>query len=242
VSQGLLAATIARYWSREHGTFVNNLPWLGEEKKLSLCDRSLATAILFDQCPEGDTRAAVQALADCPREMGLSYPANAGWRLWALAKAGRAGVIVRDLRDRWATMDSVKENNTLQEGWKTRPDGGYQWSHCAVAPLYIAHQGLAGIRPLLPGYQRVEVRPQLADLEHLELVTYTPRGPLHFSSKGRLGNREIAIELPPGTQGELVVSREENMSLQPATGEAPAGHLRYILPAGRRTELRLQFS
>ena len=36
--------------------------------------------------------AAVQALAECPREMGLSYPANAGWRLRALAKAGRADV------------------------------------------------------------------------------------------------------------------------------------------------------
>ena len=95
--------------------FVNNLPWLAEEKTIRLCDRSLATSILFNQCPQGDTKAPLAALADCPREMGLSYPANAGWRLRALARGGRADVVVKDLRERWATMDSVRLNNTLQE-------------------------------------------------------------------------------------------------------------------------------
>ena len=34
-----------------------------------------------------------------------------------------------------------------------------------MAPLYIAYQGLAGIRPLAPGFKRLEIRPQLVDLE-----------------------------------------------------------------------------
>ena len=119
--------------------------------------------------------------------MGFSYPANAGWRLWALAKGGRADVILKDLRERWATMDSVRLNNTLQEDWKAQPDSGAQWSHCAVVPLYIAYMGLAGIRPLEPGFRRVEIRPQLADLEELELTAFTVRGPIHFLSKGKRG-------------------------------------------------------
>jgi hypothetical protein len=56
--------------------------------------------------------------------MGFSYPANAGWRLWALAKGGRADVVLQDLRERWATMDSVKLNNTIQEDWLAKPDSG----------------------------------------------------------------------------------------------------------------------
>lgn len=64
--------------------FVNNLPWLAEEHQVRLCDRSLATAVLFDECPGGRIEASVRALADCPPELGLSYPCNAGWRLWAL--------------------------------------------------------------------------------------------------------------------------------------------------------------
>ena len=116
--QELLTATIRKYWSPERGLFVNNLPWLAEEKSPRLCDRSLATAILFDQCPEGNTTASLRALANCPAEMGLSYPCNACWRYWALARLGRSDVIVRDFRQRWATMGSVVLNNTLQEDWQ----------------------------------------------------------------------------------------------------------------------------
>ena len=242
MARGLLTATIARFWSRDHRVFINNLPWLAEEKKLSRCDRSLATAILFDQCPGGDTRAAVIALADCPREMGLSYPANAGWRLWALAKAGRADVIVKDLRERWATMESVELNNTLQEGWKTQADGGYQWSHCCVAPLYIAYQGLAGIRPLLPGFERIEIRPQPADLDRLELVAQTVRGPVYFSAQGRRGGRDLTLELPARSEGELILPREEKVALETIVGDAPGEHARYSVPGGKRVTLRLLFT
>ena len=169
----LLAAALERFWSRERGLFVNNLPWLAEEKAPRFCDRSLATAILFDQCPGGNIKAALQILVECPPEMGFSYPCNAGWRYWALAKAGRADVIVKDFRERWATMASVRLNNTLQEDWVALPDSASQWSHCAVVPLYIAIHGLAGIRPLAPGFARAELRPQLADLPDLELTAHT---------------------------------------------------------------------
>ncbi len=235
----LEAAAVKRFWSAERRIFVNNLPWLDEEKKLSLCDRSLANAILFDQCPDGDTAAALQTLAEVPKTMGLSYPPNGGWRLWALAKGGRADVVVKDLRQRWATMESVLLNNTTPEGWRSAPDSGSQWSHCAVAPLYIAHQSLAGIRPLDPGCGRIEVRPQLADLEQLELVSHLGKGPVAFSARGKLGARTITVDLPPGCTGELVAHREEKLTLDAIGGAAPANHLRYRLRAGRRSVFTL---
>src|ERR1035441_1652331 len=152
--QELVKAAVSRFWSAGQGLFVNNLPWLAEEKSPRTCDRSLATAILFDQCPNNESAAAVRSLVECPPNMGFSYPANACWRLWALAKSGRGDIILADLRQRWATMASVKENNTLQEDWHIQPDTGQQWSHCAVVPLYIAYQGLMGLKPLEPGFKR----------------------------------------------------------------------------------------
>ena len=236
----LLAAAVGKFWSPEREAFVNNLPWIKEEGKVRLCDRSLATAVLFDQCPGKNTGPAIQALADCPPEMGFSYPANAGWRLWALAKGGRADVIVQDLRDRWAAMDSVKLNNTLQEDWQAKPDSGQQWSHCAVAPLYIVYMGLAGIRPLEPGFKRVEIRPQPADLSQVELVARTVRGPLVFRSLGNRGNRELSLELPKGCEGELVLPEQESINLTPIPRTEAFGLRRYILPAGRATALKLK--
>ncbi len=238
--RSLLTSSVRHFWL-DSGLFVNNLPWLIEEGKVSLCDRSLATAVLFDQCPNGFTDPAIRALADCPPEMGFSYPANAGWRLWALAKGGRTDIIVKDLRSRWATMDSVRLNNTLQENWVAPPDSSSQWSHCPVAPLYICYMGLAGIRPLLPGFKRVEVRPQPADLEELELIAQTVIGPLHFVSTGKIGNRVLKLKPPAGCECELVVPEKENIELRPAEGGVPSGHRRYQVPAGKETALRLRF-
>jgi hypothetical protein len=236
----LVAAAVGKFWNAERGIFVNNLPWLKEEGRLRMCDRSLATAVLFDQCPAKKAEPALRALAECPPEMGFSYPANAGWRLWALARGGRADVILQDLRGRWAAMDSVRLNNTLQEDWQAKPDSGQQWSHCAVAPLYIAYMGLAGIRPLEPGFKRVEIRPQPEDLSQLELVARTVSGPLLFRSLGNRGNRELTMDLPKGCEGEIVLPEQETVTLIPMARKDELGLRRYSLPAGQATTLKLK--
>jgi len=40
VSREILDATVRAFWSEDLGLFVNNLPWLAEEKKPRMCDRS----------------------------------------------------------------------------------------------------------------------------------------------------------------------------------------------------------
>jgi alpha-L-rhamnosidase len=172
--------------------------------------------------------------------MGFSYPANAGWRLWALAKAGRADVIVSDLRKRWAPMASVRENNTLQEDWEARHDSGQQWSHCAVVPLYIAHHGLMGLKPLEPGFRRFELRPQLGDLADLELTAFTDRGPIAMRAQGKPGGRQVQFEFPPDTRGELLLTERESADLKPAAGKVPAGQARFALPANGKAAVYLK--
>jgi len=240
--QSIQAATVRRFWSDERGLFVNNLPWHSKERSVRLCDRSLATAVLFDQCPQGRTGPALRTLAECPSEMGFSYPANAGWRLWALAKGGQADVVIQDLRKRWAVMDSVILNNTLQENWKVRPDSDSQWSHCAVVRLYILQMSIAGIRPLAPAFRHFESRPQMADIENLSLTVHTVGGPLEFSADGKMGDREVTISTPRGCDGELVVKREETIGLDRLPGVSPPGNLRYRLPPGKKTTVRLRHS
>lgn len=171
--------------------------------------------------------------------MGLSYPANGNWRLWALGKMGRADVILKDLRERWATMDSVLLNNTLQEDWKVTPDSGSQWSHCPVSPLFVLYMNIAGIRPLEPGFGRCEIRPQLADLRELSLTARTIRGPVEFASKGVKGDREITVSLPPRMEGELLLPEAERVAFEPISPPV-AGHHRFRLPAGKAVKLHLQ--
>lgn len=209
----LTEATIRTFWSPERGVFVNNLPWLPEEKSLRMCDRSLATAILFDQCPDNNTAASLKALATCPPELGLSYPANAGWRYWALAKLGRIDVILREFRERWAKMPSVVHNNALQEDWGARPDTSDEWSHCPVVPVYLLFMDIAGIRPTAPGFAKIQVRPQLGDLGDIDLTAHTVRGPIHFAAKREKDGHRVTLELPAGCEGELLLPEGANPGL-----------------------------
>ena len=230
----LLAATVRRFWSPERGLFVNNLPWLAEEKKPRLCDRSLATSILFDQCPAGNTAAALAALVACPAEMGLSYPCNACWRYWALARLGRADVIVREFRGRWARMKSVLLNNTLQEDWEAASDSTSQWSHCAVAPLYVLFSDIAGIRATAPGFARCQIRPQLADLADLDLTYFTVRGPIRFTAQRQPGTQQLKILIPAGCNAELLLPPGKTTTLPALVPDHPLGLKRFQLQAGRQ--------
>ncbi len=241
VGRAILQASVRQFWSNEHNMFVNNLPWLTEEKNIRTCDRSLATALLYDQCPFGETQAALASLVNCPAEMGFSYPANAIWRYWALAKYGRTDAIVKDLRERWAVMDSVVLNNTLQEDWDVKPDSGSQWSHCPVGPLFITQMNLAGIQALEPGAGRVRIWPQLAGLPDLHLTAFLKPGPVVFKASGKPGNRKLALTVPAGMQAELWLDPREKVGLT-QKGHGERNTISYELPAGRETVLTLKFS
>jgi hypothetical protein len=236
----LVEATVRRFWSPKERTFVVNRPWLREEGDVRFCDRSLATAVMFDLCPKQDTRRSVQLLAECPPGLGLSYPANAGWRYWGLAAGGRTDVILEDFRTKWMAMDSVRLNNTLQEFWVEQPDGGAVMSHCAVVPLYSLYMDFAGIRPLAPKFTRCSIRPQPAGLEELRLTAWTAQGPLRFSCTGRMGNRELVLSLPDACEGQLVLARKEKVSLRRISGPDRWQNVTYALPSGRETALTLQ--
>jgi hypothetical protein len=224
----LLKRATAVFWDEARGVFCAHR----HEADSLLCDRSLATAILHDQCPGGNVRASLEALEQEPPELGLSYPANAIWRLRALARGGRVSAVLRELRTRWAIMPSVRLNNTLGEFWDSIPDTDHQWSHCAAAPLVVAYTGIAGFNPLEPGFKRAELRPQLEDLTRFDLNAHTPLGALRFSARGGFGGRSISVEVPQGCTCELRASERENLPLE----QLAAG--RYRLPAGR-SELSL---
>ncbi|MCX6134227.1 MAG: alpha-L-rhamnosidase N-terminal domain-containing protein [Ignavibacteriales bacterium] len=235
----LLKSTVRLFWDKKRNLFVDNLPWSEKENGLRFSDRTLATSVLFDQCPGAKQQPAVEMLAACPPEMGFSYPANAGWRLWALSKGGRADAIVNDLRTRWAPMDSVRLNNTLQEFWTARLDSTDQWSHCAVVPLFVLYMNIAGIRPLTPGYRTYEIVPQCADIRSMDLTAHTVRGPIRVKWDGAVGGRQLIIETPPEGAGEIAIDKREDVALKRLRGMGQFGRVRYQLPAGERVTLNL---
>lgn len=232
---------IAKFWDKQDKIFVNNLPWREQEGETRYCDRSLATALLYDLCPDGETQRGLEVLVSSPSEMGLSYPCNAVWRLWALIKYRRMDVVLNDLRSRWGKMSSVWENNTLQEFWVARPDEGSQWSHCAVAPLIALHQGIAGVYPLKPGSDMVRIFPQPGDLSNAAFDVQTAKGAIRFQSTGKVGKRVLKITLPKGVDAELWLDGREKIHSIPVRVE-DGGIKVYKISGGRGYEFRLRHS
>ena len=164
--------------------------------------------------------------------MGLSYPCNAGWRYWALARLGRADVILHDFRTRWATMRSVVENNTLQEMWTVQTDSTSQWSHSPLAPIFVLYQDIVGLRPLAPGFARFQLRPQLGDLADLHVVAHTPHGPVEFMAKREGDVHVVEVKLPKACEAELVLPANVTSPLPAVQRNLVPGVRCYRLPPG----------
>lgn len=209
----ILQGCIQKFWDKEQQVYVNNLPWKDEEGEIRYCDRSLATALIFDLCPNGETAKALNLLEQSPAEMGVSYPCNAVWPLWALVKYRKINTVLSDLREKWGNMSSVWANNTLQEFWRAYPDEGSQWSHCAMYPLIALNQGIAGVYPLKPGCERIKMEPQLGDLEHIRFDVQTLKGAIQFSAQGIKGKRELRLQVPDSLSIELRLDKREKVDL-----------------------------
>jgi hypothetical protein len=236
----LLANCVKKFWSEEEKVFIDNKPWMEEEKEVRYSDRALATALLFHQCPGNDEKRSLEILKSFPDNLGISYPCNAVWRYWALAENGEMDAFMDDLRNKWGKMPSVWENNTLQEDWNATHNSSSQWSHCAMAPIVMLYQGLAGARPLAPGGIKYRIWPKPGDLSLIETDIQTVSGAIRFKTKGLKGKRTLTLEIPEGTEVELWLDSREKTGLTEVPG-GENGIKKYRLTGGIKVSLKLRY-
>jgi hypothetical protein len=175
--------------------------------------------------------------------MGFSHPGNAAWRLWALSRYGRAEAVVRDLRERYGNMTSIRLNNTLSEEWNPTPGGGSAWCQNYTAPLYILYGDILGLRPTAPGFAEFDVRPQLGGLDSIEGTVHTVKGPLRVECRQRKNEKELVLRIaaPPGTTPAVVLPSGSQLAgmpqgTRPQAGPVP-GTQRWRLPSEPKTRL-----
>lgn len=222
----LLEQVINLFWCKKRKVFVDNFPWEEEEKETRFSDRSLATAVLFELCPDGENEKAISLLAAKPTDedwksnvylsssnMGLSYPPNAVWRYRALLKAKKIDVILDEIREIWANMPSVIHNNTISELWIAWSDGCDQWSHCAVAPLIVLCEGIAGIIPESPGFKDICLKPLGTDIKSIETRVFTPYGPVDFKMHKENGRCFYSYTVPENCGVKVIKPNDCNAEI-----------------------------
>ncbi len=242
-----VAETVRKhFWSAEHGLFVDNLPRVRNDGELRLHERTLAMALLYGLCPPGQERAAVNVLADLPTgsngpvfvlktprsKAGFSFPANGGWRLWALSRYGRADAVVRDLRERWATMVSLTENGTFSEDWEPRRNS--VWCQNGPVILYVLYGDILGVQPTAPGFRAFDVRPQPGGLDSVAGTVHSPAGPIRVDCTRDGGRTKVSLSTPAGVEPALVTAAGARVDGLPANARREpgpvAGAVRWKLP------------
>ncbi len=245
------------FWSGPHSLLVDNLPRIRDDGEMRLHERTLAMALLFGVVPEGCEERAVEVLANLPTapyenfypvanpraRIGCSFPANAGWRLWALSRFGRGDTVVRDLQERWGRMPSLLLNGTFSENWVPKlSESGQVWCQNGPVVLYILYGDVIGIRPTAPGFKEFDVRPQLGALPWIEGTVHSPLGPIHARCEQNRGGWRLSLTVPGGVRPAIVVPAGltvRGAPLQKGTATAP-GTTRWTLPdaaAARTWEL-----
>ena len=129
------------------------------------------------------------------------------WSIIALHAAGMAPQALREQRLFWGALLEAK----ALPGW-----AGHAHH---VGPAFLLPRFALGVQPTAPGFERVQIRPQLGDLEWAEGIVPTPRGNIHvhWEARPRLRGRII---LPEGIEGEAIQTRgASHVSRQLRPGE-----------------------
>ncbi len=174
--------------------------WTGEGYKSpeneGYDDRGNAVAVISGICPE-ENYEKIEKIIFHTRN---SSPYMEYYVLEALCTIGKYSLAEQRMCERYREMID-EDYSTLWENW-IKEDGtsNHAWSG---GPLVIMSKHIAGIRPLTPGYESFEVKPQY-DL-HSSLVCTVPsiKGIIEFSYKLTDGQYVISLNYPEECKASL---------------------------------------
>ncbi|MDP4210489.1 MAG: alpha-L-rhamnosidase C-terminal domain-containing protein [Bacteroidota bacterium] len=129
----------------------------------------------------------------------------------------------------WWNMVRIGSTMAL-ESWDMKYKPNSDWNHAwGTAPANIITRYMWGITPAKPGFEKVHIKPQLADLTFSKIKVPTIKGAIlaefkETSKKGQL----FIIELPQDMQGDFVLPQHTGLKVLinkkkviPSNGKVP---------------------
>ncbi|MGQ1787159.1 alpha-L-rhamnosidase-related protein [Saccharicrinis sp. GN24d3] len=91
------------------------------------------------------------------------------------------------------------------EAWDNKYKPNQDWNHAwGAAPANVIPMKLMGIEPLEPGFERIRIKPQPANLEWANMVHPTIKGDVKLSFENVRGESfTMKVELPANTKNEV---------------------------------------
>ena len=110
----------------------------------------------------------------------------------------------------WLNM--IREGASMtMEAWGQEYKPNEDWNHAwGAAPANYIVRRLAGIQPIRPGYEEVQIKPHPGSVEHAELKYKTIRGDIDVSFENLKDRFSLRVTLPGNTTGLVYLpSRSE---------------------------------
>ncbi len=164
-------------------------------------DRGNAVAVLSGICPESN----YEKIKEILFEVRNSSPYMEYYVQEALCRMGEYKLVEKRMCERYSEMID-EDYSTLWENW-VRGDGtaNHAWSG---GPLVIMSKYIAGIRPLVAGYEKVEIRPQYDLHDTISCTVPTVKGEIVLSVTTDNGKKAVNLEYPGNIQ--LVLYQPDN--------------------------------
>jgi len=148
---------------------------------------------------------------------------NAGEQQYALD-------LMRATNDRsWYNMIKVGSTITM-EAWDMKYKPNSDWNHAwGAVPANIITRYLWGIIPKTPGFDIVQIKPQMGDLKNSTITVPSIKGPMKGSYQ--LINekiRKFQIELPANIKGEFILKSLPG-DVVSVNGKKTSSSLQYLL-------------
>jgi alpha-L-rhamnosidase len=105
----------------------------------------------------------------------------------------------------WYNM--IREGSTItMEAWGNKFKPNQDWNHAwGAVPANIIPRKLMGIEPLLPGWSRIKIQPQLGSLKQAYIKVPTIKGDVTLDCTQQSNQLAIKIEVPANTQTQVVL-------------------------------------
>eukprot|EP00039_Didymoeca_costata_P023297 m.6621 g.6621 ORF g.6621 m.6621 type:complete len:1050 (+) comp3560_c0_seq1:189-3338(+) len=121
-------------------------------------------------------------------------------------------VLTSNATNGWVAM--LRQGATMtMEMWNAEEKPNLTWSHpWASSPAFLIAWYLFGIRPTSPGFQTVEIKPQVGTLTHGKYRLPTIRGPISVSFSSEESIFGLNVQLPNSIQASLIIPAPSSVS------------------------------
>ena len=103
----------------------------------------------------------------------------------------------------WYNMIRVGSTISL-EAWDNKYKPNQDWNHAwGAAPANIIPRKLMGVEPLVPGFDKVRIKPQVASLEYAKAIIPTIKGDISLSIENKKGEYRMEMTIPANMESEV---------------------------------------